>query len=48
MPGVLHAVSLAFTMALLWLLLSGHFAEPLLLGLGLASVVLVEIGRAHV
>jgi len=43
MPGVLHAVSLAFTMFLLWLLLSGHFAEPLLLGLGLASVALVVL-----
>jgi multicomponent Na+:H+ antiporter subunit E len=38
---VLHAVSLAVALSVLWLLLSGHFSEPLLLGLGLASVVLV-------
>jgi multicomponent Na+:H+ antiporter subunit E len=37
---VLHAVSLVFTLSVLWLLLSGHFWEPLLLGLGLASAVL--------
>lgn len=37
---MLHAVSLAFTLFVLWLLLSGHFTDPLLLGLGLASVVL--------
>jgi multicomponent Na+:H+ antiporter subunit E len=40
---VLHAVSLAFALSVLWLLLSGHFAEPLLLGLGLASVILVVV-----
>ena len=40
---MLHAVSLAFVLALLWLLLSGHFAEPLLLGLGAASVVAVVL-----
>jgi multicomponent Na+:H+ antiporter subunit E len=40
---VLHAVSLAFALAILWLLLSGHLAEPLLLGLGLASVILVVV-----
>jgi multicomponent Na+:H+ antiporter subunit E len=40
-PEVLHAVGLAITMSVLWLLLSGHFTEPLLLGLGLASVVFV-------
>lgn len=41
--GVVHAVSLAFALAIVWLLLSGHFAEPLLLGLGLASVLLVVV-----
>ena len=40
---MLHAASLAFVLALLWLLLSGHFAEPLLLGLGVASVVAVVL-----
>jgi multicomponent Na+:H+ antiporter subunit E len=40
---VLHAVSLAFALAVLWLLLSGYWAEPLLLGLGLASVILVVV-----
>ena len=40
---MLHAVSLAVVLAILWLLLSGHFAEPLLLGLGLASVILVVV-----
>ena len=38
---MLHAVSLAFTLSVLWLLLSGYFTEPLLLVLGLASVLLV-------
>ena len=38
-----HAVSLTIALLALWLLLSGHFAEPLLLGLGLASVVLVVV-----
>jgi multicomponent Na+:H+ antiporter subunit E len=38
---VLHVVSLSFSLSILWLLLSGYFAEPLLLGLGLASVLLV-------
>jgi multicomponent Na+:H+ antiporter subunit E len=38
---VLHAFSLAFTLSILWLLLSGHFSESLLLALGLASVILV-------
>jgi multicomponent Na+:H+ antiporter subunit E len=37
---VLHAVSLVVTLSVLWLLLSGHFTDPLLLGLGLASAVL--------
>jgi multicomponent Na+:H+ antiporter subunit E len=40
---VLHAVSLAFALSILWLLLSGHFAESLLLELGLASVILVVV-----
>lgn len=30
-------------MSVLWLLLSGHFAEPLLLGLGAASVLLTVV-----
>ena len=37
---MLHALSLSGVLYALWLLLSGHF-EPLLLWLGLASVVLV-------
>lgn len=40
-----HAISLGATLAVLWLLLSGYF-EPLLLGLGLASVVLT-VWLAH-
>lgn len=36
-----HALSLASFLFALWLLLSGHFAEPLLLGLGIASVIAV-------
>jgi multicomponent Na+:H+ antiporter subunit E len=40
---VLHAVSLALTLSILWLLLSGHFSDPLLSGLGLASVILVVV-----
>jgi multicomponent Na+:H+ antiporter subunit E len=40
---VLHAVSLAVALSVLWLLLSGYFSDPLLLGLGLASVVLVVV-----
>lgn len=40
---MLHAVSLAVTLSVLWLLLSGHFSEPLLLGLGLASVILAVV-----
>jgi multicomponent Na+:H+ antiporter subunit E len=39
--AVLHAASLAVALSFLWLLLSGHFADPLLLGLGLASVIVV-------
>ncbi|HEY9079969.1 Na+/H+ antiporter subunit E [Magnetovibrio sp.] len=36
---MLHAISLGTALAILWMLLSGMF-EPLLLGLGIASVVL--------
>jgi multicomponent Na+:H+ antiporter subunit E len=35
---LVHAISLAGVLCVLWLLLSGHFQEPLLLGLGVASV----------
>ena len=42
---MLHAVSLALVLSILWLLLSGHF-EPLLLGLGVVSVVTV-VAVAH-
>lgn len=38
---VLRAVSLAVFLAVLWLLLSGHFFEPLMLGFGVASVLAV-------
>ncbi len=38
---MLRAASLAIFLSLLWLLLSGHWFEPLLLGLGAASVLLV-------
>jgi multicomponent Na+:H+ antiporter subunit E len=38
---VLRAASLAVFLSLLWLLLSGYFTEPLLLGLGAASVLSV-------
>lgn len=37
---MLHAVSLALVLAILWMLLSGFFV-PLLLGLGIASIVVV-------
>lgn len=40
-----HAISLGATLAVLWLLLSGYF-EPLLMGLGLASVALT-VWLAH-
>jgi multicomponent Na+:H+ antiporter subunit E len=40
---VLHAFSLTLSLSVLWLLLSGHFAEPLLLALGLASVLAVVL-----
>lgn len=42
---MLHAISLGAALAVLWLLLSGFF-EPLLLGLGLASI-LVTVWLAH-
>lgn len=38
---MLHAFSLAGVLAVLWLLLSGHYHEPLLFGLGAASVIAV-------
>ncbi len=38
---MLRAASLAIFLSLLWLLLSGYFTEPLLLGLGVASVLSV-------
>ncbi len=42
---VIHAISLGVVLAIVWLLLSGHF-EPLILALGLAScVVVVAITR---
>jgi multicomponent Na+:H+ antiporter subunit E len=37
--GPLHLVSLAVILSVFWLLWSGHFHSPLLLGLGAASVV---------
>jgi multicomponent Na+:H+ antiporter subunit E len=40
---VFHAASLTVVLALLWLLLSGHYTDPLLLGLGAASVVAVVL-----
>lgn len=40
---VLRAASLAIFLSLLWLLLSGHWFDPLLLGLGAASVLLVVV-----
>lgn len=42
---LLHAISLGAGLSVLWLLLSGYF-EPLLLGLGVASVV-VTVWLAH-
>ncbi len=42
---VVHAISLGIVLAVVWLLLSGHY-EPLILALGLAScVVVVAITR---
>lgn len=38
---MLRTASLAVFLSLLWLLLSGYFTEPLLLGLGVASVITV-------
>ena len=38
---MLRTASLAVFLSLLWLLLSGHFSDPLLLALGAASVLLV-------
>lgn len=38
---MVRAASLTVFLSLLWLLLSGYLSEPLLLGLGAASVVLV-------
>jgi len=38
---VIRAVSLAVFLSVLWLLLSGHFSEPLMLGFGVASVLAV-------
>lgn len=39
---MLHAISLGLVLAILWMLLSGFFV-PLLLGLGIASIVLVVL-----
>lgn len=36
-----HAISLCVVLSILWLLLSGHFTDPLLLSLGAVSVVAV-------
>ena len=36
-----HAISLSVVLAVLWLLWSGHYHEPLILGLGVASVAAV-------
>ena len=38
---MLHTLGLGTVLAILWLLLSGYFFNPLLLGLGGASIVLV-------
>jgi multicomponent Na+:H+ antiporter subunit E len=38
---LLHTLGLGFILAVLWLLLSGHFFSPLLLGLGAGSVILI-------
>ena len=43
---VVHAISLGVVLAVVWLLLSGHYADPLILSLGLAScAVVVAITR---
>ena len=39
---MLHAVSLGLVLAILWMLLSGYFV-PLLLGLGVASIIIVVL-----
>ncbi len=38
-----HTISLAAFLAIIWLLLSGYFHNPLLLGLGAVSVLLVLV-----
>ncbi len=38
---MLHTLGLGFVLAVLWLLLSGYFFNPLLLGLGGGSIILV-------
>lgn len=38
-----RSISLGFVLAILWLLLSGYFHEPILLGMGAASVVFVVL-----
>lgn len=40
---MLQVLSLAVVMSILWLLLSGYFTEPLLLGLGAFSVLVTVI-----
>ncbi len=41
--SVLHVASLVVSLSVLWLLLSGFFTDPLLLGLGAVSVVAVAL-----
>ncbi|MEQ8196288.1 MAG: Na+/H+ antiporter subunit E, partial [Rhodospirillales bacterium] len=38
---MLHTLGLGFVLAVLWLLLSGHFFNPLILSLGAGSIVLI-------
>jgi multicomponent Na+:H+ antiporter subunit E len=38
---LLHTLGLGFILAVLWLLLSGYFFNPLLLGLGAGSIALI-------
>lgn len=40
---MVQVLSLTVVMSILWLLLSGHFTEPLLLGLGAASVFVTVV-----
>ncbi len=40
-PGMFHIISLGLVLSVLWLLLSGHFSSPLLLSLGVVSVIVV-------